>query len=158
MSDTPDSAEKHPEEVELFREHPSMFRNSPVKFSMIALLLIGGVVGGVMFPPWPFIACAVALMIFVVWWLQCKATTLIVTNEGTTIERGLLSKSTNELWHSDVRNVQVNQTFFQRVMKVGSVSISSGAQADIEIVADGIPDPYQVHRIIEEQRRKLGQV
>jgi len=150
--------ESTPQEVELFREHPAMFKNQPAGFLLNSLLLIGGIVGGVMFPPWPLIATGIALIIFAQWWLKCLGTTLIVTNEGTTIERGLLSKSTNELWHSDVRNVQIQQTFFQRIMNVGTVNISSGGQADIEIIASGIPDPHQVHTIIEEQRRRLGTV
>ncbi len=158
MSDETDTTQKPAEEVELFRENPAMFRNSPVQFTLISLLLIAGIVAGIMYPPWPFLACPVALGIFAVWWLKCKGTLLVVTNEGTTIERGLLSKSTNELWHSDVRNVQIDQTFFQRIMKVGTVNVSSGAQADIEISVSGIPDPHKVHRIIEEQRRKAGQL
>jgi hypothetical protein len=43
-------------------------------------------------------------------------------------------------------------------MNVGTVNISSGGQADIEIIAKGIPDPHKVHSIIEEQRRRLGTV
>ena len=52
------------EEVELFREHPAMFKNQPAGFVLNSLLLIGGVVGGVMYPPWGFIATGIALIVF----------------------------------------------------------------------------------------------
>jgi len=147
-------AEQQPAgEYELFREHPAMFKNQPVGFLFALLLLIGGLVG-CYWSPFALIASGVALIVFLQWWLKCISTTLIVTNEGTTVERGILSKSTNELWHSDVRNVQIQQTFFQRIMNVGTVNVSSGGQADIEIIVKGIPDPHQVHKIIEDERRK----
>ena len=154
MNDGAAPAGNPPQEIELFREHPAMFKNQPLGFLLNSLLFIGGVIGGFMFPPWPFIATGIAAIIFLQWYLKCKSTTLIVTNEGTTLEKGLLSKSTNELWHTDVRNVQIQQTFFQRIMNVGTVNISSGGQADIEIIAGGIPDPHQVHKLIEDERRK----
>jgi uncharacterized membrane protein YdbT with pleckstrin-like domain len=158
MNDSSASSNQPAQEVELFREHPAMFKNQPAGFLLTLILLIGGFAAIPFGGPFTMIASGIALIIFAQWWLKTKGTTLIVTNEGTTIERGILSKSTNELWHSDVRNVQIQQSFFQRIMNVGTVNISSGGQADIEIIAKGIPDPHKVHSIIEEQRRRLGTV
>ena len=56
-------------------------------------------------------------------------TTLTVTNEQTTLRRGLLSKFTNDVFHSNVRNIIVRQSFFQRLMGVGYVGISSSGQS-----------------------------
>ncbi|MBD3675073.1 MAG: PH domain-containing protein [Planctomycetaceae bacterium] len=154
MNDAAPSDQQPAGEYDLFREHPAMFKNHPLGFILNIVLLITGFalikVGG----PFTMIASGVSLIIFAQWWVKCIGTTLIVTNEGTTVERGILSKSTNELWHSDVRNVQIQQTFFQRIMNVGTVNVSSGGQADIEIIVHGIPNPHQVHRIIEDERRK----
>lgn len=153
------AADQHshsPAEYEMFRAHPSMFRNHPGGFLLTTLLFIGGIVGAFMYPPWPLIASVIALIIFAQWWLKCIGTTLIVTNEGINVERGILSKSTNELWHTDVRNVQIVQSFTQRIMGVGTINISSSGQGEIEITVHGIPIPQEVHRIIEEQRRKMG--
>lgn len=145
------------EEVELFRKHPSMFRNHPVGFVLTTLLLIGGIVGA-FWSVWALIASVIALIIFAQWWLKCIGTILIVTNEGINVERGILSKSTNELWHTDVRNVQIVQTFAQRIMGVGTINISSSGQGEIEICVHGIPNPHEVHRIIENERRRLGNI
>ena len=158
MSDAAaDQQNTQPAEYEMFREHPSMFRNRPSYFLLLVILLIGGVVGAILWKVWALILSAIALILFAQWWLKCVGTTLIVTNEGVSVERGILSKSVNELWHTDVRNVQIEQTFTQRIMGVGTINISSSGQGGIEITVRGIPNPQQVHRIIEQERRRLGQ-
>lgn len=156
MNDAANTEQQPAGEYELFREHPAMFRNHPLGFVLNTALLIAGFALIPVAGPFTMIASGVSLIIYAQWWLKCISTTLIVSNEGTTVERGILSKSTNELWHTDVRNVQIQQTFFQRIMNVGTVNVSSGGQADIEIIVNGIPDPNRVHRIIEEERRKQG--
>ena len=126
------------EEVTLYDENPSMFRNRPVEF-IVALVLCIVVVG---------------LIIFLIWWMRCKGTQLTVTNERTTLRRGILSKSITEVWHQDVRNVQLDQTFFQRLLGVGSLGISSSGQAGLEISVSGIPDPERVKDLIDQHRRR----
>ena len=86
------------------------------------------------------------------WWLECKGKTIIVTEQRTTLRQGLLSKTVNEVWHRDVRNVRVEQTFLQRVFGVGKVEISSAGQSGIEIQVAGIPDPDHVREIIDDYR------
>ena len=126
------------EEVTLYDENPSMFRNRPVEFIVTALLCIIGV----------------GLVIFLIWWLRCKGTQLTITSDRTRLRKGILSKSITEVWHQDVRNVQLNQTFFQRLLGVGSLGISSAGQAGLEISVSGIPDPEQVKDLIDQHRRR----
>ena len=87
-----------------------------------------------------------------VWWLKCKGTTLTVTNKRTSLRRGILSKSINEVWHSDVRNVLLKQSFFQRIFGVGMIGVSSAGQSGMEISVSGIPDPDRVKQLIDERR------
>jgi uncharacterized membrane protein YdbT with pleckstrin-like domain len=96
----------------------------------------------------------VGVVILFVWWLQCQATTLTVTQERTILRKGLLSKSTTEVWHKDVRNVQISQGLLQRLLGVGTVGISSAGQGGVEILAVGIPDPAGVRRIIDQYKRQ----
>ena len=126
------------EEVTLYDEHPSMFRNQPVWFVLNCILSLVGV----------------GLVIFLVWWLKCKGTQLTVTSERTRLRKGLLSKSVTEVWHQDVRNVQLDQTFFQRVFNVGRLGISSSGQSGLEISISGIPDPDQVKELIDRHRKR----
>ncbi|MCA9078084.1 MAG: PH domain-containing protein [Planctomycetaceae bacterium] len=120
----------------LYEAHPAMFRNNPVWFVVCMLLSLVGV----------------GLILLLIWYLQTRATTLIVTNEQTTLRKGLLSKETNDVFHENVRNIQVKQSFFQRMMGVGYIGISSSGQAGLEIEVNGIPDPDRVKEIIDDHR------
>lgn len=121
----------------LYEEHPSMFRNHPVGFVITLLLCLAGV----------------GLIIFFFWWLDSIGTTLTVTKDGVTLRKGVFSKSLVEVWHRDVRNVQLHQTLGQRIFGVGRLGISSAGQGDIEIQVSGIPDPERVKKIIDTYRR-----
>ena len=130
MSDQPE------DEHTLYESNPSMFRNRPVEFVVTAILCLG----------------VVGLVMMFVWWLKCKGTTLTVTNKRTSLRRGILSKSINEVWHSDVRNVLLKQSFFQRIFGVGMIGVSSAGQSGMEISVSGIPDPDRVKQLIDERR------
>ncbi len=123
-------------ETTLYSENPSMFRNNPLGFiATIILCLVG-----------------VGLIILLVWWFKSKATLLTVTDERTILRKGILSKSINEVWHQDVRNVQLNQSFWQRIFGTGTLQISSAGQADVEIKIVGIPEPEEVKAIIDQHK------
>jgi len=115
-----------------------MFRNQPVGF-VINILLCFILIG---------------FVLFFFWWLDCKGTTLTVTSDRTRLRKGIFSKSITEVWHQDVRNVQLNQTFFQRIFGVGTIGISSAGQNEIEIKVKGIPDPDHVKELIDKHRRR----
>ncbi|MEM7315764.1 MAG: PH domain-containing protein [Planctomycetota bacterium] len=122
----------------LYEEHPSMFRNHPVAFVLTSLLCLVGV----------------GFIIFFFWWLDSIGTKLTVTNERVTLRKGVLSKSLVEVWHRDVRNVQLHQSFGQRVFGVGKLGISSAGQGGVEIEVAGIPDPEGVKSLIDQHRRE----
>ena len=126
------------EEVVLYQAHPAMFRNHPVYFTLCLILIA---------------AFGVGLIVLLIWWVQTLNTSLIVTNEKTTLRTGLLSKNTNDVFHANVRNIQVRQTPLQRVLDVGWVGISSAGQEGLEIQVDGIPHPDQVKQIIDDHRK-----
>jgi len=115
----------------LYEEHPAMFRSHPILFILAVITIIPAII----------------------WYLRSRSTTLIVTDDQTTLLKGLLSKHTNDVFHENVRNIQVKQSFFQRIMGVGYVGISSAGQSGVEIEVDGLPDPEKVKRIIDDHRR-----
>ena len=122
----------------LYEEHPSMFRNRPIYFIVCCLLIA---------------AFGIGLVMLLIWYIQTLGTTLIITEERTTLRRGVFSKYTNEVTHENVRNVQIAQTFLQRIMGVGNVGISSAGQSGVEIYVRGIPDPDRVRELIHEGSR-----
>lgn len=124
-------------ERNLYEAHPSMFRNHPLAFILTLVLSLIGV----------------GLPILFFWWMDCIGTTLTVTNERVTLRKGIFSKSLVEVWHRDVRNVTLYQSFGQRMLGVGKLGISSAGQGDIEIEVAGIPDPERVKDLIDQHRR-----
>jgi uncharacterized membrane protein YdbT with pleckstrin-like domain len=120
----------------LYNAHPAMFRNRPFVFAL-GVLTIPIVVG----------------LVGLVWWyLYSRSTTLTVTDLWTRLRRGLLSRDISTVYHNDVRNVRVAQTFFQRLMGVGYVGISTAGQSGVEIEVHGVPDPVQIKTVIDRFR------
>jgi len=115
---------------------PSMFRNRPFRFILVCALSLVGI--GI-----PFL---------VIWFFRCRSTELTVTDLRTRLHRGWLSRSITEVWHRDVRNVQIEQTFFQRILGVGSIGVSSAAQSSIEIEVSGMRNVDQIKGIIDKNR------
>ena len=120
----------------LYQASPSMFRNHPIWFIVVLLLCL----------------VLVGIPIMFVWWLKCKTVQVTVTTERTIVERGLLSKMTNEVWHRDVRNVRIYQSFLQRLLGVGEIEISSAGQAGVEISVKGMPAPHTIRDLIDQNR------
>lgn len=117
----------------VYSEHPRMFRNNPVRFVLDALTI-------------PFVIGLIDLM---GWWIRCLSSTLTITESKTSLRNGILSRELNEISNSNVRNVVVRQSFFQRIMNVGHIGISTSGQSGFEIEIDGMHDPLRVKRIIE---------
>jgi hypothetical protein len=136
----------------------SMGRNDPFRFVFLlalatAPLAILRVVPGAQENYVLISACsALGMLLLLSWWLDCLGHRLVVTDRRTIFRKGLLSKYTNEVLHNHVRNIQISQSVFQRLMHVGSIGISSSGQAGIEIFIRGIPNPYDVKSIIDQYR------
>ncbi len=123
-------------EETLYKESPSMFRNHPVGYVLTLVLCLVGV----------------GIPILIVWYVRSRSTVLTVTNMRTSLHRGWLSRAVSEVWHGDVRNVQMHQTAAQRVLGTGRISISSAGQGGIEIDVNGMPNPYRVKDVIDKYR------
>jgi uncharacterized membrane protein YdbT with pleckstrin-like domain len=149
----------------LYDENPSYFRRKPISYSLMVLFFLGGIGGTYYFftkgepiadlPYLKFVSMGLALLGFLVlllWWLSGKATNLILTDTKTTLHRGILSRSITEVYHTDVRNVQLSQTFFQRIFSVGTIGIASAGQGSMEIYVEGMPNPDEVKAIIDKHR------
>lgn len=124
-------------EETLYKQHPAMFRNNPIGF-VVSVILIAAV--------------GLGLIILLVWWIRCLDVTLEVTEKRTILRKGILSRYVTEVMHSNVRNVQIGQSVLQRLFGVGYIGISSAGQSGIEIEVNGIADPGEVKRIIDENR------
>ena len=147
------------ERVMLVRQ--AMFRARPLLFVLLLLLLLGGATGAIYAgavlkrQPWVWVSLAaivLSLVGFALWKLRTLDMSLEITNKRTIERKGLLSRFTSEVRHQDIRNIQVTQSFVDRVMGIGRLGISSAAQDDVEILADDIPRPHRIREVIDLYR------
>lgn len=143
---------------------PAMFRARPALFTLLAAVLVGGVIGALVFAwrrqqtyAYATGAAALAALVWLgVWKLRTMFVALEITNKRTVETRGLLSRATSEVLHEDIKNLQITQTFWQRIWGVGTIGISSSGQDGIEIVAENMPRPVEIKRTIDAYRDTLG--
>jgi hypothetical protein len=143
----------------------AMFRARPFLFLLLLVVLLGGAAAAIWFGilrtqaphareySWAGMGTmGVGLLAFMVWKLRTMETSLEITSKRTIERKGLFSRFTSEVRHQDIRNLQVTQSFFERLMGVGRIGISSAGQDDVEIVADDVPSPDRIRQIIDLYR------
>lgn len=157
---TPEGAEEEVEvprkEKALIEVHPAMFGNHPATYLFYWALVVGGIIGAAMFwmagAVFSGVLCLIAAAwggaFLAAWWIRLQFRVLRITEKRTLFRKGIFSKATNEVQHDDVRNIQMDQTFFQRLVGVGDLAISSSGQDDMEIDVRGISRPEEVVQLI----------
>lgn len=122
-----------PEQI-LYQAHPPMFRNHPLLFVLSVLL----------------IAVAVGIVILLVWYVLSRSERLTITNEDLHYEKGILSKTHNDLRLTSIRSVRVYQSVFQRMFGTGDVDVFTAGDVP-EVTLKGMPDPHRIREIVGER-------
>ncbi|WP_372748230.1 PH domain-containing protein [Litorivivens sp.] len=118
-----------------YSEHPVMFRARP--FAFIGSLIL--------------VPVGIGIIIFLVWYMKCKATKLQISGGEICLEQGLLSKDRTEVDVRTVRTVKVYQSFMNRMLGVGDVSVFTAGD-EAEIYARGMPRPQEFRDIIKGEQ------
>lgn len=87
-------------------------------------------------------------------WLHRRSTILWVYSDRVAWERGLITKVTQEFFIKDIRALEVNQSFWGRLIGVGDLTISTAATVDAADLVVGIPQPTRVKDLIIAQRQR----
>ena len=87
-------------------------------------------------------------------WLQRRSSILRVYVDRISWEQGILTKATQEFFIKDIRSLEVNQSFWGRIIGVGDLTISTAATVDAADAVEGIPHPTQVKDLIIAQRQR----
>ena len=82
------------------------------------------------------------------------ATVLRIFPARITLVRGLLSKCYRDYHPRDIRSVDVDQSFLQRIVGIGDLTISTAATAEGVEQMKSIPDPKGLRELILNQRGK----
>ncbi len=85
-------------------------------------------------------------------WFRRASTVLRVYPDRITIERGIFSKCYQDYNPRDIRSIDVDQSFLNRVVGIGDITISTAATAEGTEVIRSIPDPICLRELILAQR------
>ncbi len=85
-------------------------------------------------------------------WIRRSSTVLRIYPHRITVERGIFSKCYQDLNPRDIRAIDVDQGFFQRVVNIGDLTISTAATVDAAEELKSIPNPQHVREMIIAQR------
>ena len=124
------------QEITLTTVHPRMYRSNPLLFILLLALCL----------------VVVGIPLMAIWMIRCRSVSLTVTNRRCIFRKGFLKNQTSEVLIQDIKNIQVNQGFTDRMLGVGELSVSSSGQSDIEIRISNIKDPQLIADLINSQR------
>jgi uncharacterized membrane protein YdbT with pleckstrin-like domain len=145
----------HPGEELVFEGHPSWRAVLVFYVGGIALVgvaaAIGALVSGVGLA---ILAGAVVLaLVILVGLVKRKATRYVITSERLHIRKGILAKRTQETRVQRVQNVNTEQSFLERIMRVGTVDFDTAGSDDSEFRFVGVASPDEVVRAVDRAQR-----
>ena len=93
------------------------------------------------------------LIPFFIAWAKRSAVVLRVYRDRITLEQGILSKCERELFIRDIRSVDIDQSFTQRLFGIGNLTISTAASADATDFIPGVPNPQAIRDLLIARRQ-----
>lgn len=147
--------ELHPDERIVFEGHPS--------WRAVLSFYIGGVAGALVIAGIVWLAVggfaalltAIALiaLVVVVGLIKRQATDYMVSNQRLYIRRGILSKKVQQTRIDRVQNVNTEQSFRERLLRVGTVDFDTAGTDASEFRFAGISDPNRIATVVDEAQR-----
>jgi uncharacterized membrane protein YdbT with pleckstrin-like domain len=148
----------HPGEEIVFEGHPS--------WRALLSFYIGGIAGAAVIGVIVALAASTAVGIvvgvvlivldIVVGFIRRMATTYLVTNQRLYIRRGILSKREQQTRIDRVQNVNTDQRFRDRILRVGTVDFDTAGTDDSEFRFVGISNPSQVAAAVDRAQREAA--
>ena len=149
----------HPGEQIVFEGHPSwrallsFYIGGVVGAAVVGFLaaLISGVAIGVL------VGVGLFALVVVFGFVKRMATTYLVTTQRLYIRRGVLSKRVQQTRIDRVQNVNTDQRFRDRVLRVGTVDFDTAGTDDSEFRFIGISDPGDVVNAVDRAQREAAE-
>jgi uncharacterized membrane protein YdbT with pleckstrin-like domain len=77
----------------------------------------------------------------------------LVTTQRLRIRRGILARRVQQTQLERVQNVNTDQSFLQRVLRIGTVDFDTAGTDDSDFTFRGIADPEQVVAAVDRAQR-----
>lgn len=146
----------------VYRAHPSMFRNHPVTYIVLVLLVVVPVLALVIwrdaltglgdFPPAALLGLTViGLASLAYWYMTTRAVCLRINGDQVHLEQGLLNKKHTDLRVQQIRSVIVSQNLSDRIFGVGTIEIYTTGD-NPEFSVGGMPQPHRVRDHVRNRR------
>jgi uncharacterized membrane protein YdbT with pleckstrin-like domain len=145
----------HPGEEIVFEGHPS-WRGvlSFYIYGVVAAVLVGIVVGLIAGSViGSSVAAAGIAAVLLAGLLKRIATHYVVTNQRLRIRRGILAKKVQQTRLDRVQNVNTDQSFVDRVLRVGTVDFDTAGTDDSDFTFHGIANPDEVVAAVDRAQR-----
>jgi uncharacterized membrane protein YdbT with pleckstrin-like domain len=148
--------------------HPGeqiVFEGRPIWRSILSFYItgfIGSVVIGVIVAL--VASTAIGVIVFValfaldvlVGFIRRVSTRYTITTQRLRIERGLLSKHVQQTRIERVQNVNTNQTFVSRILRVGTVDFDTAGTDDSDFTFAGVGNPHEVVTAVDRAQREAA--
>jgi len=95
-------------------------------------------------------------LVVLVGFVRRVSTRYTITNQRLRIERGLLSKHVQQTRIERVQNVNTNQTFVSRLLRVGTVDFDTAGTDDSDFTFIGVGDPARVVEAVDRAQREAS--
>ena len=148
----------HPGETIVFEGHPS--------WRALLSFYIGGLAGALAIAVIVWLISGIALAVLVAAVLGAAvivfglvkrtATDYMVSNQRLYIRRGILSKKVQQTRIDRVQNVNTDQSFRERLLRVGTVDFDTAGTDDSEFRFVGINNPAEVANAVDRAQREAA--
>jgi len=148
----------HPGEQVVFEGRPvwrailSFYISGFIGAILVGLVLGFAISSAVGVVAWLVLFALVVLVGFV----RRVSTRYTITNQRLRIERGLLSKHVQQTRIERVQNVNTNQTFVSRLLRVGTVDFDTAGTDDSDFTFIGVGDPARVVEAVDRAQREAS--
>ncbi|MBP5585341.1 MAG: PH domain-containing protein [Lentisphaeria bacterium] len=95
----------------------------------------------------------IGIVILSVIWFKLHFTSYQITNLRIVVTQGWIARTRHEIWIKDMREANLAQTFWQRILSIGDISIGTAATAGTEIRMEGVSAPQRIVDTINSLRR-----
>jgi membrane protein YdbS with pleckstrin-like domain len=114
------------------------------------------------FPHWLLLLFAFLVLVGLLWivvrMVRWVRTVYAVTSHRVIVQTGILGKDFHEIPVTQVRGVDVHQSFFQRILGYGTVRVSSEGGSTLGNEDwKGIPKPFRFQKMIENASQGVMQ-
>lgn len=159
--------EREAPETDIDADAEVLWSGRPVLSSLLAglvgpffFLLFGGgslVVGATVDPValWTGVVM-VAIGLAMAWyrWVQYRYTRFQVTDQGTVLTRGWLTRRRVETTYAKVTDVSTEQDIWARLFGYGKITINTAGSNEAAVVFQGVGKPDEVKAVIDDARRR----